>query len=55
MVKGIAKFNKKVITTARNHTTDSTPLHLAAEGGHADVVKVLLEAGASVSDETKVS
>ena len=35
--------------------TDSTPLHIATEGGHFDVVKKLLDAGASASDENKVT
>ena len=35
-------------------TNDSTTLHLAAAGGHAEVVQVLLEAGASASDENAV-
>ncbi|KAK6324022.1 hypothetical protein J4Q44_G00063610 [Coregonus suidteri] len=32
-------------------TNGSCPLHLASAGGHAEVVKVLLEAGASVAEE----
>ncbi|UYV75383.1 hypothetical protein LAZ67_13000071 [Cordylochernes scorpioides] len=31
--------------------TGNTALHLAAEGGHADVVRVLVEAGAPANDE----
>ena len=34
---------------------NSTALHMAAEGGHAAVVRVLLDAGASVTDESGVS
>ena len=30
-----------------------TPLHLAAEGGHTEVTKVLVEAGASLSAVVK--
>lgn len=33
--------------------TDATPLQMAAEGGHAEVVKALVRAGASVTDENK--
>ena len=33
---------------------NSTALHMAAEGGHAAVVRVLLDAGASVTDESGV-
>lgn len=36
-------------------TNDSTALHLAAAGGHKEVVLVLLEAGASAIDENAVS
>ncbi|XP_053323897.1 serine/threonine-protein phosphatase 6 regulatory ankyrin repeat subunit B-like [Spea bombifrons] len=51
VIKELLRFNKTGVTTTRNKTSDSTPLHLAAEGGHAEVVKVLLETGASASDE----
>ena len=37
-----------------SQTNDSTTLHLAAAGGHAEVVKVLLEAGAPATDENAV-
>ncbi|KAM4687553.1 uncharacterized protein O3C94_006066 [Discoglossus pictus] len=51
VIKELLKFNKTGVTAARNKTNNSTPLHLAAAGGHAEVVKVLLETGASASDE----
>ncbi|KAK2157499.1 hypothetical protein LSH36_190g04012 [Paralvinella palmiformis] len=51
VVKELMRFNKTVVTTARNRTNDSTALHLASAGGHADVVRVLLDAGASATDE----
>ncbi|XP_076081609.1 uncharacterized protein LOC143052446 isoform X2 [Mytilus galloprovincialis] len=51
VVKELMRFNKGVVTTARNRTNDSTALHLAAAGGHKEVVLVLLEAGASAIDE----
>ncbi len=38
----------------RNKLTDSTPLHIATEGGHFDVVKLLLDNGAQAADENKV-
>ena len=42
-----------VVLNSRNKVTDSTPLHIATEGGHFDVVKKLLDNGASASDENK--
>ena len=48
------RFDKGAIISLRNKITDSTPLHIATEGGHFDVVKKLLDAGASASDENKV-
>uniref|UniRef100_A0A8D0GQK8 Ion transport domain-containing protein n=1 Tax=Sphenodon punctatus TaxID=8508 RepID=A0A8D0GQK8_SPHPU len=51
VVKELLKFNKVGVIAARNKTNDSTPLHLAAAGGHCEVVMVLLEAGASASEE----
>ncbi|XP_075067758.1 uncharacterized protein LOC142158058 [Mixophyes fleayi] len=51
VIKELLKSNHSGVTTARSKTTDSTPLHLAAAGGHAEVVKVLLETGASAADE----
>ena len=35
-------------------TNDSSTLHLAAAGGHSSVVRALLEAGASPTDENGV-
>ena len=36
-------------------TNDSTALHLAAAGGHKDVVSVLINNGASATEENAVS
>ena len=47
------KFDKQGVINARNKITDATPLQIAAEGGHADVVKALVKAGASCTDENK--
>ncbi|KAG1692590.1 Ankyrin-1 [Nymphon striatum] len=47
VMKELMKFNMNIVTTAKTKVADSTTLHLAAEGGHADVVKALLEAGAA--------
>lgn len=53
VLQQLMKFDLSVVTASRNRTSDSTPIHLAAEGGHADVVKMLMEAGASPQDENK--
>ena len=50
----LMKFDKSVVIHARNKITDSTPLHIATEGGHFEVVKMLMDSGASPSDENKV-
>ena len=54
VIKELLMFNSAMVLSSRNETDDVTPLHLAAETGNAEVVKVLLEAGASASDEDKV-
>ena len=54
VLQQLMKFDLSVVTVSRNRTSESTPLHLAAEGGHEDVVKLLLEAGALPQDENKV-
>ncbi|KAK3576172.1 hypothetical protein CHS0354_016979 [Potamilus streckersoni] len=51
VVRELMKFNSMVVTAARNKTNESTALHLAAEGGHKEVVEALLEAGASPKEE----
>ena len=38
-------------TASLNQTNDSTSLHLAASGGHPELVKFLLDAGSSATDE----
>lgn len=53
VIEELMKFDKNGVISARNRLTDSTPLQLAAEGGHADVVKALVRAGASITDENK--
>ena len=54
VLEELLKFDKSIVTTSRNRITDSTPLHVATEGGHTDVVKLLLSCGASPLDENKV-
>ncbi|KAJ1519694.1 hypothetical protein ONE63_004957 [Megalurothrips usitatus] len=53
VIEELMKFDRAGVISARNRVTEATPLQLAAEGGHADVVKVLVRAGASTSDENK--
>lgn len=53
VVKELMKFDPAVVISARNKTNDSTALHIATNGGHRELVKLLLEAGASVGDETR--
>lgn len=43
-----------ILIIFRNKLTDSTPLHIATEGGHFEIVKLLLDAGAQAADENKV-
>ncbi|XP_059080155.1 serine/threonine-protein phosphatase 6 regulatory ankyrin repeat subunit B-like [Tigriopus californicus] len=53
VLEELMKFDKAVVISSRNKITDSTPLHIATEGGHYDVVKMLMDSGASASDENK--
>lgn len=54
VIEELMKFDRQGVISARNRITEATPLQLAAEGGHADVVKALVRAGASCTDENKV-
>lgn len=47
------KFDRNGVITARNKLTEATPLQLAAEGGHAEVVRALVRAGASCAEENR--
>ncbi|XP_022089542.1 serine/threonine-protein phosphatase 6 regulatory ankyrin repeat subunit B-like isoform X2 [Acanthaster planci] len=51
VIKELLRFNKIGVCTAKNKTNDSTALHLAAAGGHKDVVSVLIDNGASPTEE----
>lgn len=53
VIEELMKFDRQGVISARNRITDATPLQLASEGGHADVVKALVRAGASCTEENK--
>ncbi|XP_066600669.1 serine/threonine-protein phosphatase 6 regulatory ankyrin repeat subunit B isoform X2 [Prorops nasuta] len=53
VIEELMKFDRQGVITARNKLTEATPLQLAAEGGHAEVVKALVRAGASCADENR--
>lgn len=53
VIEELMKFDRQGVINARNKLTDATPLQLACEGGHVDVVKALVRAGASATDENK--
>ncbi|GFG36261.1 hypothetical protein Cfor_08873 [Coptotermes formosanus] len=53
VIEELMKFDRQGVISARNRITEATPLQLAAEGGHAEVVKALVRAGASCTDENK--
>ncbi|XP_046389393.1 ankyrin-3 [Ischnura elegans] len=53
VIEELMKFDRQGVIAARNRINEATPLQLAAEGGHSEVVKVLVRAGASCADENK--
>nr|CAH7722319.1 unnamed protein product [Callosobruchus chinensis] len=53
VIEELMKFDRAGVISARNKITDATPLQMAAEGGHAEVVKALVRAGANITDENK--
>lgn len=53
VIEELMKFDRNGVINARNKMTDATALQIAAEGGHAEVVKALVRAGANVTDENK--
>lgn len=53
VIEELMKFDRQGVINARNKLTDATPLQLACEGGHVAVVRALVRAGASTSDENK--
>lgn len=55
VVRELMRHNRGVVINGKNRVGESTPLHLAAEGGHATLVKFLVENGASPKAENGVS
>lgn len=53
VIEELLRFDKNGVIMARNKQTEATALQIAAEGGHADVVKALVKAGAGITDENK--
>ncbi|XP_067282389.1 transient receptor potential cation channel, subfamily N, member 1 [Pseudorasbora parva] len=51
VIRELLMFSQGGPHTLNNKANGLCPLHLAAAGGHTEVVKVLLEAGASVTEE----
>ncbi|XP_020288603.1 ankyrin-1 isoform X5 [Pseudomyrmex gracilis] len=53
VIEELMRFDRQGVISARNKLTEATPLQLAAEGGHAEVVRALVRAGASCADENR--
>ncbi|KAI1722541.1 ankyrin repeats (3 copies) domain-containing protein [Ditylenchus destructor] len=51
VVKELMMIDKVMVIQAKTKTMEATTLHMAAAGGHAKVVKILLENGANAEDE----
>ncbi|XP_069167057.1 serine/threonine-protein phosphatase 6 regulatory ankyrin repeat subunit B [Procambarus clarkii] len=51
VVRELMRHNRGVVINGKNRVGESTTLHLAAEGGHANLVKFLIENGASPKAE----
>lgn len=54
VVRELMRHNRGVVINGKNRVGESTPLHLAAEGGHSNLVKFLIENGASPKAENGV-
>ncbi|XP_069948336.1 serine/threonine-protein phosphatase 6 regulatory ankyrin repeat subunit B-like [Cherax quadricarinatus] len=54
VVRELMRHNRGVVINGKNRVGESTTLHLAAEGGHANLVKFLIENGASPKAENGV-
>lgn len=53
VIEELMKYDRQGVISARNKLTDASVLQIAAEGGHAEVVKALVRAGASATEENK--
>ncbi|PAV85627.1 hypothetical protein WR25_08242 isoform C [Diploscapter pachys] len=51
VVKELMMIDKAMVIQAKTKTMEATTLHMAAAGGHANIVKILLENGANPEDE----
>ncbi|CAJ0580832.1 unnamed protein product, partial [Mesorhabditis spiculigera] len=51
VVRELMMIDKAMVIQAKTKTMEATTLHMAAAGGHANIVKILLENGASAEDE----
>lgn len=51
VVKELMMIDKAMVIQAKTKTLEATTLHMAASGGHAKIVKILLENGANPEDE----
>ncbi|EYC30062.1 hypothetical protein Y032_0005g2426 [Ancylostoma ceylanicum] len=51
VVKELMMIDKAMVIQAKTKTLEATTLHMAAAGGHANIVKILLENGANAEDE----
>ncbi|CAM9571834.1 unnamed protein product [Lampetra fluviatilis] len=51
VLRQLLRHHRPGVTAVRSQASGSTPLQLAAAGGHAEAVRILLEAGASPAAE----
>ncbi|CAJ0941647.1 unnamed protein product, partial [Mesorhabditis belari] len=51
VVRELMMIDKAMVIQAKTKTMEATTLHMAAAGGHANIVKILLENGANAEDE----
>lgn len=54
VVRELMMIDKAMVIQAKTKTLEATTLHMAAAGGHANIVKILLENGANAEDENAV-